>query len=127
MNEWLSDATLRRWAAQQAHRDNEIAAPRWVTGRDGLEPQRFSGRAVRGRVIGALAAAAVLVSGGWAVTAMCTSSARASGTHCAQVGYGSGPWGTAPGRYTSCHDGRGRHVLPPDGSNDAWNYVQQHR
>lgn len=79
------------------------------------------------RIVCGLAAAAVMVCAGSALSTMQPASAWANGIHCDQIAYEPGPWGTAPGLYKSCHDDAGNHVPPPDGSNDAWDYMHRPR
>jgi hypothetical protein len=81
--------------------------------------------ALRQTVCG-LVAAAVVVCGASALSIILPATAWANGIHCDQVAYEPGPWGTAPGLYKSCHDDQGNHVPPPDGSNDAWDYMHRH-
>jgi hypothetical protein len=78
------------------------------------------------RIVWGLAAAAFMVCGASALSTIQPASAWANSVHCDQVAYEPGPWGTAPGLYKSCHDDQGNHVPPPDGSNDAWDYMHRH-
>jgi hypothetical protein len=79
------------------------------------------------RIVCGLLAAAFMVCGASALSAVQPASAWADGVQCLQVAYEPGPWGTAPGLYKSCHDEQGNHVPPPDGSNDAWDYMHRLR
>lgn len=79
------------------------------------------------RIVYSVVAAAFTASGAVALSVIAPTSAWANGVHCDQVAYEPGPWGTAPGLYKSCHDDQGNHVPPPDGSNDAWDYMHRHR
>jgi hypothetical protein len=79
------------------------------------------------RIIRALLAVALMMGGASALSTVQPAAAWADGIHCNQVAYEPGPWGTEPGLYKSCQDGQGNHVLPPDGSNDAWDYMHRPR
>jgi hypothetical protein len=74
-----------------------------------------------------LVAATFILCGASALSIIQPASAWANGIHCLQVAYEPGPWGSAPGLYKSCHDDFGNHVAPPDGSNDAWDYMHRPR
>jgi hypothetical protein len=75
------------------------------------------------RIVCSLVAAPFMVCGASALSTVQPAPAWANSIHCDQVAYEPGPWGTAPGLYKSCHDDQGNHVPPPDGSNDAWDYM----
>ncbi len=87
----------------------------------------MSDRTPLGRIGCGVAAAAFLVCGASALSAIQPAPAAANGIHCDQVAYEPGPWGSAPGVYKSCEDDAGNHVPPPDGSNDAWDYMHRQR
>ncbi len=79
------------------------------------------------RFVSCVLAAAFAVCGASALSALQPAVAWANGVHCDQIAYEPGPWGDRPGLYKSCHDEHGNHVPPPDGSNDAWDYMHRPR
>jgi hypothetical protein len=87
----------------------------------------MSERASVRRIVRGLVAAAFVLCGASALAAIGPVPAWANNIHCDQVAYEPGPWGSAPGLYKSCHDDQGNHVPPPDGSNEAWDYMHRHR
>ena len=87
----------------------------------------MSDRAPLRRIVCDLVAAAFMVCGASALSALQPPSTWANGIHCSQVAYEPGPWGSAPGVYKSCTDDQGNCVTPPDGSNDACPYMHRPR
>lgn len=79
------------------------------------------------RIVEGVLTAGLVLGGALALATISPTPAWANSIHCDQVAYEPGPWGSAPGLYKSCHDDQGNHVPPPDGSNDAWDYMHRHR